>query len=190
MVHDQWPCRMLSAVRRGCMGKHARAVLLAIATVAGALAPAYGQSTVPNNPPPTIINRGTPITPLGWFVIGSVGCAAVSPMIGTVILGRELTLNEAYRSTLGCFLGPIGWLLADALVPPTVTTQIQDPNPDPEPDLEAAASAAGYGTRAQFQDTAARRNTICRQRTRPRVCPGRNRTDAQYAREHFAIDRT
>ena len=107
------------------MGKLARAVLLAIATVAGALAPAYGQ-TVPNiPPPPTIIDRGTPITPLGWFVIGSIGCAAVSPMIGTVILGRELTLNEAYRSTLGCFLGPIGWLLADALVPPTVTTQIQ-----------------------------------------------------------------
>ena len=106
------------------MGKLARAVLLAIATVAGALAPAYGQSTVPNIPPP-IIDRGTPITPLGWFVMGSIGCAAVSPMIGTVILGRELTLNEAYRSTLGCFLGPIGWLLADALVPPTITTQIQ-----------------------------------------------------------------
>ena len=79
----------------------------------------------PTFPPPTIIDRGTPITPLGWFVIGSVGCAAVSPMIGTVILGRELTYNEAYRSILGCFLGPVGWLLADALVPPTVTTQIQ-----------------------------------------------------------------
>jgi subtilisin family serine protease len=105
------------------MGRLARAVLLAIATVAGALTPAYGQST--NIPPPTIIDRGTPITPLGWFVIGSVGCAAVSPMIGTVILGRELTYNEAYRSILGCFLGPVGWLLADALVPPTVTTQIQ-----------------------------------------------------------------
>lgn len=110
------------------MGKRVGAVLLAIATVAGALAPAYGQATIPNDPrvpPPTIIDRGTPITPLGWFVIGSVGCAAVSPMIATVILGRELTLNEAYRSTLGCFLGPIGWLLADALVPPTTTTQIQ-----------------------------------------------------------------
>jgi len=107
------------------MGKLARAVLLAIATVAGASAPAYGQLTVPNFPPPTIVDRGTPITPLGWFVMGSIGCAAVSPMIGTVILGRELTLNEAYRSTLGCFLGPIGWLLADALVPPTITTQLQ-----------------------------------------------------------------
>jgi subtilisin family serine protease len=110
------------------MGKLVGAVLLAIVTVAGALAPAYGQSTLPNIPrvpPPTIIDRGVPITPLGWFVIGSVGCAAVSPMIATVILGRELTLNEAYRSTLGCFLGPIGWLLADALVPPTITTQLQ-----------------------------------------------------------------
>jgi subtilisin family serine protease len=109
------------------MGKLVGAVLLAIATVAGALAPAYGQATIPNIPPPptTIIDRGAPITPLGWFVIGSVGCAAVSPMIATVMLGRELTLNEAYRSTLGCFLGPIGWLLADALVPPTTTTQIQ-----------------------------------------------------------------
>jgi subtilisin family serine protease len=46
-------------------------------------------------------------------------------MIATVILGRELTLNEAYRSTLGCFLGPVGWLLADALAPPTIATQIQ-----------------------------------------------------------------
>src|SRR6476659_6184173 len=118
MVHDQWPCRMLSAVRRGGMGRLARAVLLAIATVAGALTPAYGQST--SIPPPTITDRGTPTTPLGWFVIGSVGCAAVSPMIGTVILGRELTLNEACRSTLGCVLGPVGWLLADALVPPTI----------------------------------------------------------------------
>src|SRR5262245_45997544 len=109
------------------MGKLVGPVLLAIATVADALAPAYGQSTVPPNipPPTTVIDRGAPITPLGWFVIGSVGCAAVSPMIGTVILGRELTLNEAYRSTLGCFLGPIGWLLADALVPPPTTAQIQ-----------------------------------------------------------------
>ena len=107
------------------MGKLAGAVLLAIVTVAGALAPAYGQ-TLPNiPPPPTTINRGTPITPLGWFVMGSVGCAAATPIIATVILGRELTLNEAYRSTLGCFLGPIGWLLADALVPPTITTQLQ-----------------------------------------------------------------
>jgi subtilisin family serine protease len=97
--------------------------LLAAAIVVGVLVPAFAQSTVPppNNPnPPIITTRLHPITPLGWFVIGSIGCAAVSPMIGTVILGRELTLNEAYRSTLGCVLGPVGWLLADALVPPTI----------------------------------------------------------------------
>ncbi|HET7911220.1 MAG TPA: S8 family serine peptidase [Pseudolabrys sp.] len=103
------------------MRKFAVAVLLALATGAGVLTPAYGQSTVPPGipPPPTIVNRGAAITPLGWYVIGSIGCAAVSPIIGTLILGRELTLNEAYRSTFGCVLGPVGWLLADALVPPT-----------------------------------------------------------------------
>jgi subtilisin family serine protease len=96
--------------------------LLAAAIVVGVLVPAFAQSTVPPNIPntPGITTRVHPITPLGWFVIGSIGCAAVSPMIGTVILGRELTLNEAYRSMLGCVLGPVGWLLADALVPPTI----------------------------------------------------------------------
>ncbi|HET7166103.1 MAG TPA: S8 family serine peptidase [Pseudolabrys sp.] len=97
--------------------------LLAAAIVVGVLVvPAFAQSTVPPNIPntPGITTRLHPITPLGWFVIGSIGCAAVSPMIGTVILGRELTLNEAYRSMLGCVLGPVGWLLADALVPPTI----------------------------------------------------------------------
>ncbi|MFZ0175321.1 MAG: S8 family serine peptidase [Pseudolabrys sp.] len=97
--------------------------LLAAAILAGVLVPAFAQSTFPppNNPNlPITTTRVHPITPLGWFVIGSIGCAAVSPMIGTVILGRELTLNEAYRSMLGCVLGPVGWLLADALVPPTI----------------------------------------------------------------------
>ena len=66
--------------------------LLAAAILAGALVPAFAQSTFPppNNPNlPITTTRVHPITPLGWFVIGSIGCAAVSPMIGTVILGRE-----------------------------------------------------------------------------------------------------
>jgi hypothetical protein len=66
---------------------------LAAAVVVGAFVPAFAQST-----------------------IGSIGCAAILPMIGMVILGCEMTLNEAYWSTLGCVLGPVGWLLADALV--------------------------------------------------------------------------
>ena len=92
--------------------------MLAIATVVGPLTPALSQSTNIPTPPP-IVSRGTPITPLGWYVMGSVACAAVSPMIGTVILGRELTFSEAYHTTLGCMLGPVGWLLADALFPPS-----------------------------------------------------------------------
>src|SRR5690348_18315044 len=106
------------------MRNAARAASLAMATVVGALTPALSQ-TVSNPPPPVIVTHGGTITPLGGYVIGSVGCAAISPMIGTVILGRELTLNEAYRSVLGCVLGPVGWLLADALVPPTLAVQTQ-----------------------------------------------------------------
>ncbi|HEY6023466.1 MAG TPA: S8 family serine peptidase [Pseudolabrys sp.] len=108
------------------MRKGAKAALLAIVMLAGALAPARGQSVTPppNNPPPTIVTRGA-ITPLGWYAIGSIACAAVSPMIGTVILGRELTIGEAYHTTLGCLLGPPGWLLADALFPPTVGGPVQ-----------------------------------------------------------------
>src|SRR5512139_1184764 len=103
------------------MRKLAGSALLATAVVAGTLTPAFGQETnritppiVGERGPPIVVDRGTSITPLGWFVIGSVGCMAVSPMIATAILGRELTLNEAYRSTFGCVLGPAGWLLADA----------------------------------------------------------------------------
>ncbi len=98
--------------------KIAKTALLAIAVGTGALAPAHSQ-VAPNNPPVTIVTRGAAITPLGGFVIGSVVCAAVSPMVGTVILGRELTIGEAYHTTLGCMLGPVGWLLADAMFPPT-----------------------------------------------------------------------
>src|SRR4029077_20286192 len=104
----------------GMIRKVAKAALLAIAVATSALAPAHGQVAPPSNiPPATIVTRGAAITPLGWFVMGSIACAAVSPMIGTVMLGRELTIGEAYHTTLGCLLGPPGWLLADALFPPT-----------------------------------------------------------------------
>ena len=64
-------------------------------------------------------------------MMGSVACAAVSPMIATVVLGRELTLSEAYRTTLGCMLGPVGWLLADAMFPPGVTGPNTQPGMSP-----------------------------------------------------------
>ena len=39
-------------------------------------------------------------------------------MIGTIALNREITRKEVYSSTLTCFLGPLGWMLADGFLPP------------------------------------------------------------------------
>ncbi|MGC1822678.1 MAG: hypothetical protein WA729_16910, partial [Pseudolabrys sp.] len=87
------------------MREFAKAAVLAAAIMLGALSPAFSQAT---NAPPPVINRGVPITPLGGYVIGSIARAAVSPMIATVILGRGLTISEAYHTTLGCMVGPVG----------------------------------------------------------------------------------
>jgi subtilisin family serine protease len=106
------------------------AAILAIVIAAGSLTPTHAQSTFV--PPPPVVTRGAVITPLGWYAIGSIGCVVVSPMIATVALGRELTISEAYHLTFSCLLGPPGWLLADALFPPTVTGPIQPATP-PQP---------------------------------------------------------
>jgi subtilisin family serine protease len=74
---------------------------------------------------------GRAITPLGIYALGSVFCAAASPIIGTIVLGREMTTSEVWRSTFGCFLGPPGWLLADLLVPPDVVPPTTPPPPGP-----------------------------------------------------------
>ena len=103
------------------MRRIATAACLVIAMVFGALQPALGQVVTPpplNRVPPPPQPRNPAITPLGGYVLASIGCAAVAPMIGTVVLGRELTLQEAWQSTLGCFLGPVGWLLMPVLFPP------------------------------------------------------------------------
>ena len=103
------------------MRRLAAAAVLAIAVSLSGLMPALGQICTfacVNNPPPPVTTR--PITPLGFYVIGSIGCAAAAPIAQTAILGRELTMNEAYRTMLGCVAGPVGWLIADWLVPPTV----------------------------------------------------------------------
>ena len=98
----------------------------AIAVIAvgfGAVAPASAQFVGGggggrNGPTPVqTITRATAITPLGWYVMGGIACAAISPMIGTVVLGREMTGPEVGRSTLNCFLGPIGWIIGPALFP-------------------------------------------------------------------------
>jgi len=113
------------------MRRVAIVAILAIATIVGAHNSAWAQPTVaPNNPlpPPT---RVIP-TPLVWYGIGSIACAAVSPMIGTLVLGRELTVTEVDRMALSCFLGPVGWLLGPVLFPdPIVTTTPPPQNPPP-----------------------------------------------------------
>jgi subtilisin family serine protease len=60
------------------------------------------------------------LTPLATYIAGGMVCSAVSPMIGTAILGREMTLPEVYRSTLNCFTGPVGWVLGPYLFPDAV----------------------------------------------------------------------
>jgi hypothetical protein len=96
------------------MRRVAWAALLAIAIGLGALMPARAQvapiTTIP-------IETARAFTPLGLLAAGSVVCVVASPMIGTVMLGREMTLNEVYRSTLNCTLGPIGWVIGPALFP-------------------------------------------------------------------------
>lgn len=110
--------------------KFGKAALFAIAAGCLTLTSASGQAV--NNPPP-VVTHGSTITPLGGFVIGAIGCAAVAPMIGTAVLGRELTIGEAYHTTLGCFMGPVGWLLADALFPPSPPELTPPRNKPPGP---------------------------------------------------------
>ncbi len=107
------------------MRRVAAAAVLALAVIHGALTPAMAQSAGPgpgtgNNTPPPVTTRT--ITPLGWYVMGGVACSAATPIIGTIILGREMTAAEVGRSTLGCFLGPVGWVIGPMLFPDVVVT--------------------------------------------------------------------
>src|SRR5262245_47567029 len=111
------------------MRTFAATALLVVAIVSGACAPAFGQSP-PREGTPPVVPRGAGITPLGGYVLGSIAAAAIAPMVATVILRRELTFSEAYHVIFGSVLGPIGWLLADALVPPG-TVAVNPPGAQP-----------------------------------------------------------
>ena len=112
------------------MRRVAIAAILVIATVMGVHDSARAQTIAPNNPVPPV-TRVVP-TPLAWYGIGSFACAAVSPMIGTLVLGRQLTVTEVDRMALSCFLGPVGWVLGPILFPdPVVTTNLRPQNPPP-----------------------------------------------------------
>ncbi len=110
-------------------GLSAAAILVMAVLVA---APDAALSQVAPKPVParlgsTVVRGGSGITPLGLYVGGAIICAAASPMIGTIVLGREMTTSEVWHSTLGCFLGPLGWLIADQLVPAEVVTRTPPP---------------------------------------------------------------
>jgi subtilisin family serine protease len=112
------------------MRRVAIAAILVIATVIGAHKPASAQPSTNFVPPPVTTRVGP--TPLVWYGIGSIACAAVSPMIGTLVLGRELTVTEVDRMALSCFLGPVGWLLGPVLFPDPIVTLTPPPqNPPP-----------------------------------------------------------
>lgn len=88
------------------------ALVTAFAISPGALGPAWAQggppTTTTTTPLTTVTTNGIP--PLGWVVMGTVACSAAAPIVGTIVLGREMTAAEVVRSTVGCFLGPVGWI--------------------------------------------------------------------------------
>jgi hypothetical protein len=44
----------------------------------------------------------------GAYVAASAACAAVSPIVGTIVTGRELTQREVFVSTANCFVPVVG----------------------------------------------------------------------------------
>ena len=115
-----------------------RILAIAIVVIAagfGAITPAWSQVAGGGGgggggSTPVPVTTTQVITPLGWYAIGGMACAVVSPMIGTVVLGREMTSAEVGRSTLNCFLGPIGWIIGPALFPDVpVATNAPPPRP-------------------------------------------------------------
>ena len=103
------------------MRRIATAAVLTVAMVFAALTPARAQVCTfacTGVPPP--VSSSAAITPLGWYAGGAVFAAAAAPIIGTIVLGREMTAEEVYRSTLISFLGPAGWWLGNELFPDKV----------------------------------------------------------------------
>jgi hypothetical protein len=54
-------------------------------------------------------------TGTGAAVVTTMGCLALSPIVGTVMVGRELTFREAYALTADCVVPFVGaWLVNKA----------------------------------------------------------------------------
>jgi hypothetical protein len=48
------------------------------------------------------------------YAISSIGCAAVSPIIGTIVTRRELTQREVLVSAANCFVPILGGMIVNA----------------------------------------------------------------------------
>ena len=96
----------------------------ALAQKAGGIVPVPVLVPTPGQ---TIETSASSISAVGIYAGVGVMCAAASPIIGTIVLGREMTASEVLRSTFGCFLGPPGWLLANLIMPPDLTPRVPPP---------------------------------------------------------------
>lgn len=55
------------------------------------------------------------ISSAGAMTLTTIGCAAVAPMIATVLVDRPLTNREAGKLTVGCVIPIIGPIIVDKL---------------------------------------------------------------------------
>ncbi len=60
-------------------------------------------------------NSAGGLTRLGAYGATTMGCAAISPMIGTVVLNRPLTMREAHVLVGSCVVPIVGGLLVNAI---------------------------------------------------------------------------
>ncbi len=102
-------------------------VVAALLAVVAGTASAQGAGPKVGGGPAQTAVTSSAIPPVGIYVGAGVMCAAASPIVGTIVLGREMTAPEVLRSTFGCFLGPPGWLLADLIMPPDLTPRVPPP---------------------------------------------------------------
>ncbi len=55
------------------------------------------------------------ISSAGAMTLTTIGCAAIAPMIATVLVERPLTYREAGKLTVGCVIPIIGPIIVDKL---------------------------------------------------------------------------
>lgn len=94
-------------------GHHGKKRLAAVAIGVGAASTA-GYFAI-NNWRTKGWNNGSGLTRLGAWGALSLGCAAVSPMVGTVVLNRPLSYREAHVLIGSCVVPIVGgWLVNEA----------------------------------------------------------------------------